>query len=59
MPNRTQLALTAGMAIALVATAALLGSPGATAEAVKMTPHVFVPTTVAIEARHEEPAPTF
>ena len=59
MPNRIHFAATAGIAIALVLTAALLGSPGATAEAVQATPHVFVPTPVAIEARHEEPAPTF
>ena len=59
MPNRTHLAATAGMAIALVLTAALRGSPGATAEAVQATPHVFVPTAVAIEARDAEPAPTF
>ena len=59
MSNRTHLAATAGIAIALVLTAALLGSPGATADSVKSAPHVFVPTTVAIEARNEEPAPTF
>ena len=59
MPNRIHLAATAGIAIALLVTAALLGSPGATAEAVKATPHVFVPTTVAIEGRSEEPPATF
>lgn len=59
MPNRTHVAATAALAVGLVITAALLTSPGATAEAVKGSPHVFVPTTVAIEARQEEPAPTF
>jgi len=59
MQNRSHLAVTAALSIAIVISAALLTSPGATAEAVKTTPHVFVPTTVAIEPSGREPAPTF
>ena len=59
MSTRPFIAATAGLAIVLAVTATLLTSPGATAESVKPTPHIFVPTTVAIEARDTEPAPTF
>jgi|KBSSwiStaDraftv2_1062776.scaffolds.fasta_scaffold596196_2 hypothetical protein len=55
-----RLAATAAAAVAFAfLAAALVAAPTATAERAAVAPHVFVPTTVAIDAPVEEPPSTF
>jgi hypothetical protein len=53
--------INAAVFMAVGATLAMIFQPSSSTAArnVERTDHIFVPTTVAIEARDETPAPTF
>lgn len=51
--------IAAAILVSVSATLTLMSQPSASPRSPNQADHMFVPTQVALEARDEEPAPTF